>query len=170
MVDSRKTEKSLALIVAAAVVVMSAVLSPDFRSVGIYAGCSAVGRLVYPVWHVGIIHAALNAWCLLVVVFRYEVRWPRLLAAYAVAVSFPAGLLSAVDPALHNPSVGLSGVLYALFGMLAFDVARRWYWQKWMAAYLLIGLLMPHVSGLLHLYCYACGLLLSLLNYPVCEK
>jgi len=128
--------------------------------VGLRAGCSVRARLAYPLFHANVFHYAVNAWCLLTLVFGYRVPGRALLAAYAVAVTAPA-FGAAV------PTIGLSGVLYCLFGRLSFAVRRKWLWQAWWAAPLAIGFLLPQVNAWLHLYCYLCGVLLGLLNKPV---
>lgn len=140
-----------------AIAVASALVCPSWRHVGLYAHCPLLNRLVYPFFHAGLLHAALNVWCLLIVVFYYGTRLPFLALAWLAAASVPSLF---VGP---SPVVGISGIVFFLFGTLSCFVARKAYWQKWMAFYLVCGFLLPKVSGAVHLWCYAWGTLVSLL-------
>ena len=160
--DARKAEKVTALVTALAVTGLSLSGVGDWQSVGIYPGCGLPGRLLYPFFHANPVHAALNAWCLLSVVFMYGVSLLRLLFAYAVAVTVPVGAFGT-----DMPTVGLSGVVFVLFGSLSFEVRRKAYFQLWMLSYLAIGFLFPNTNAWLHLYCYATGVVAGVLNKPV---
>ena len=115
----------------------------------------------YPFYHVGIVHALLNAWCLLSVVFIYDISMLRLCLAYIIAVFIPFICLS------DTPTVGLSGLVFALFGSISFEVGRKVYYQLWMIAYLIIGFVFPNTNAWVHLYCYLAGCAVALLNKPV---
>jgi len=128
--------------------------------VGIADGAPLTARLLYPLFHVNVVHAAVNAWALLCLVFYYEARLWQIVVAYAVAVSFPAS-------ALGSPlTLGMSGLCFALMGMNSYRVRRKAYWQVWMWAFIAVGFLLPHVNAMLHLYCYAVGLCVGLLGMP----
>ncbi len=156
--EGRKTEKAAALWLSL-ILICVAVVHADWHSVGLYAGGPWWGRLSYMFFHANLLHAALNCWCLLSVVFLYEVRWSRLLLAAAIAASVPAAWLGAWFASLLTPTIGLSGMVYALFGLLSFDVRRRWYYQCCMALYLALGFALPNSSAAVHLWCYLLGLL-----------
>lgn len=162
---TRKVEKITAVVTALFVTVLSLFHIADWYSVGICAHCPLQGRFLYPFFHANIFHAALNAWCLLVLVFTYDITFWRLLAAYAVAVSIPVDTLGMLLP-LEHPTVGLSGVVYVLFGSVSCEVARKSYYQAWMCFYICIGFLFPNTNAWLHLYCYVAGLVGALLNCP----
>lgn len=166
---SGKAEKATAVVTALLVVLLSLLPVADWHSVGIYAHGPWTGRLLYPFFHAGLLHALINAWCLLSVVFIYDVSLSRILFAYAAAVSMPVGTLGAFLP-LDSPTVGLSGVVYVLFGTISFEVARKLYFQCWMLFYIAVGFLFPATNAWLHLYCYLCGLLFACLNKPINRK
>lgn len=157
--DKRKMEKIAAIIIGVAIILLPLLVSPDWNAIGIYAGCSLQGRLLYSFFHANILHAALNAWCLLSLVFIYDITKWRLLLAYMVAVLAPT------TTAL--PTVGLSAVVFVLLGSISFEVLRKWYFQAWMLFYIVIGFLFPNTNAWLHLYCYMAGLVVALLNKPV---
>ena len=123
-------------------------------------------RLAYPFIHAHPLHAAVNGWVLLQLAFRTPLTLRRLLLAFVVAWSCPAFI--AVWPTASSSSiVGLSGVLYALFGMLMPRVANRLRYNAIVALWLAAGLCATSVAVGLHLYCYLLGILLSiLLSHP----
>lgn len=163
----RKMEKITALLIAVVVICLSLYNIEDWHSVGIYADCELRGRAIYPFFHANILHALLNAWCLLSLVFIYDIKIGRLLLAYIIAVTIPITALSSIVGGMVSPTVGLSGIVFALFGTISFEVVRKWYYQAWMISYLAIGFLFPNTNAWLHLYCYLVGFLVSLLNKPI---
>lgn len=169
--ERRKAEKSAALVLAAIVLTLAACgLPADVSLFSLRAGCALSARMAYPFVHAGLVHAALNAWCLLVLVFTCDITWRRLLVAYAVALCVPVSLLAPLVPAFHLPTVGLSGVVYALLGTISFEVARRRRFQLWMVGLLALGFVLPGCAAALHLCTYLGGLLIAWLNKPFRRK
>lgn len=164
--DKRKKEKITALLISAVVVLLPLLVSLEWNEVGIYSGCRLHGRLLYSFFHANILHAVLNAWCLLSLVFIYDISYWRMLLAYIIAVTVPVDILDSFIN-MAAPTVGLSAVVFVLFGSISFEVVRKWYYQGWMLLYLVVGFLFPNTNAWLHLYCYLVGLLVALLNKPV---
>ena len=167
--DTRKTEKVTAIVIALTVTALSFVHVSDWTAVGICSSCPLSGRLLYPFFHAGFVHAVLNAWCLLSIIFIYDVSYWRMFFAYVVAVTMPVDTLGVFLP-LDNPTVGLSGVVYVLFGTISFEVARKRYFQCWMLFYIAVGFFFPNTNAWLHLYCYLFGFIAALLNKPINRK
>lgn len=166
--DKRKVEKVTALLIVAVIVIFAApAVYLDNARLGIHAGCGIVPRLVYPFLHVNIFHAILNGWAFLSLVFVYDITCRRLLLAYLLAVCVPIDALSLLSSSLAMPTVGLSGMVYVLFGSISFEVVRKRYYQMCMAFYLFIGFFLPCTNALLHLWCYLCGFIVALLNKPI---
>lgn len=164
----KKVEKITSLIVSLVVTCLSFVNVQNWTAVGIYAGCGLANRMIYPFFHANFLHAVLNAWCLLSVVFVYEVSIGRLILSYIVAATIPVTRLSSLlSGALAAPTVGLSGMVFFLFGSISFEVLRKWYYQLWMLSYIAVGFLFPNTNAWLHLYCYIVGLAAALLAKPV---
>ena len=161
-----KVEKVAAIVIALLVTVLPFLQVADWHSVGIYSHCHLSARLAYPFFHANLFHALLNAWCLLSMVFIYKVSLLRMLFAYTVAVTMPVDTLGTFLP-LDSPTVGLSGVVYVLFGTISFEVARKRYFQCWMLFYIAVGFFFPNTNAWLHLYCYLCGFIAALLNKPI---
>ena len=165
--DKKKAAKVTSLLVSILVFCFSLQDIADWSAVGIFTGCGLGCRLSYPFYHVGILHALLNAWCLLSVVFIYDISLWRLCLAYAISISYPVNTLAYLGVEALDPTVGLSGLVFALFGSISFEVGRKVYYQLWMLAYLIIGFLFPNTNAWVHLYCYLAGCMVALLNKPV---
>lgn len=93
----------------------------------------------------------------------YPTSMWMLLSSYVISASVPAQFCP-------EPTVGLSGLVFALLGRYSFIVARKWYYQRWMFVFLAIGIMIPNVNGWLHLYCYGMGTALSFLSSPRYES
>lgn len=165
--NPRKAEKATTLAICLIVIILSITNFYDWHTVGIYAGGEWVGRVLYPLFHAGIIHATLNAWCLICIVFVYNVRFPLLILAYITAVTYPIDTITKLLSLSSMPTVGLSGIVFFLFAAICFQVNRRLYYQTWIISYLAVGFLLPQTNAWLHIYCYACGMIVALLNYPI---
>lgn len=165
--DKRKVEKITALVIGVTIICLSLSGARDWQTVGIYAGCGWKGRLLYSFFHANILHATLNAWCLISIVFLYDVTLWRLLLAFIIAATVPVGLINHILGGFASPTVGLSAIVFVLFGTLSFEVLRKMYYQMWMLFYLAVGFLFPNTNAWLHLYCYLAGLVIALLNKPV---
>lgn len=157
----RKIEKTAGLLIALFIVTSALIYVPEWDTVGIARNCHILQRLGYSFFHTSLVHAAVNAWCLLSILFLYEVSWRRIGCAYVIAITVPGFVLSAV------PTVGLSALCFALMGSIAFQVRRKLYYNGCMALYIAIGMVLPSVNGWIHLYCYLAGLLVGFLNMPV---
>ncbi|WP_311561249.1 rhomboid family intramembrane serine protease [Prevotella bivia] len=168
----RKKEKATSLLLALTVIVLSLTGFSDWSSIGIHAGGSWVGRLLYPFFHASVVHASLNTWCFICLMFIYDIKLTRVFVAYIVSVSFPIDTLSSFISFPPLPTVGMSGVVFFLFGSISFEVRKKLYYQSWMLFYLIVGFFFPNTNAWLHLYCYLCGVVFSLLNYPItiCRK
>ena len=134
------------------------VLSP-FDGAGIHVGCSLVDRLTYPIFHAGFLHAFCNAWCLISLVFLYDLPWHKTALAFAIAISIPPCFLTT------TPVVGMSGACFALMGLTVYVVRRKAMLMSWIALFLLLGFLFPNVAAWVHVYCYAVGLAVGALTH-----
>lgn len=160
-----KIEKTIGLFISIIAVITSLIFVPDWNVVGVYVRCGLLQRLGYSLFHASLFHAVINAWCFLSIIFLYAVKAWQLIVAYLIAVSVPDFALSL------TPTVGLSSVCFALFGMILFQVKRKVYYNVCMASYILFGFIFTQVNGWLHLYSYVAGLLVGLLNMPIqCPK
>lgn len=162
--EKEKNGKVAALITTVIVLVLALRQRHDWADVGISLEARSTTRMLYHFYHASVLHAALNCWSLLSVVFLYEISLSRMLTAYAVAASVPAVCLS------HHPTVGLSGVIFVLLGTISFEVKRKRYYQSWMIAFIAIGFLFPNTNAWVHLYCYLAGVIAALLNKPIKVK
>lgn len=160
--------KAAALAISALTIILCVGFDASADRVGLYPGALFVNRFTYHFFHVSFLHVLLNAWCLLSVVFLYDISWLTLLGAFLMAASFPVDSLSVILPcAFSLPTIGLSGVCYALMGRIAFMTERKIYYQLWLWFYIALGFAFPNVNGWLHLYCYLVGLFIGFINKPL---
>lgn len=157
------------LAIAATIMLICLFMDVAPEKVGIMQSASLCNRLTYSFFHASFLHAFMNVWCLLSVVFIYPISFWSLLLAFGIAISFPIDTLCNISPifAFVMPTVGLSGVCFALMGRISFMVSRKWYYQSWLAFYILLGFIFPNTNGWLHLYCYLMGVLVGFLNKPI---
>ena len=139
------------------------VLAP-FNGEGICIGCSWTVRLSYPMFHASLLHAFCNAWCLITLVFYYDLHFRKILTAYLVAISVPAFALSV------TPAVGMSGICFALMGLTVYAVRRKAMFVSWVAVFLAVGIFVPGMAWIIHLYCFAAGLFVGLFTSPVIRR
>lgn len=161
----RQKEKTLTLAFAVAVLMLAAFCHPAPDTVGIHIHCGIVQRLVYSFFHASIVHTLLNVWCLLSVVFIYNVRLSHLALAFLIAVLTPSCVLS------DTPTVGLSALCFALLGLIIPQVKDKIYYNTTIAAMIAVGFFFPGINGAIHLYSYVAGLLVGLINTPIpCKR
>lgn len=157
----RKIEKTTGLLIVGYIFLSALIYVPEWSAVGVSSGCNILQRLGYSFFHTSLIHAAVNAWCLISILFLYDVAWWHIIVAYLIATFAPDVVLSS------TPTVGLSAVCFALLGMIAYQVKRKLYYNCCMAIYIALGFLFPFVNGWLHLYCYVAGLFVGFINMPI---
>lgn len=161
--------RATSLALAATIILINLLSNIDSEAVGIMQGATFCNRLTYSFFHASFLHAFMNVWCLLSIVFIYPISIWALLIAFGIAASFPVDTLCSLSPifSFTIPTIGLSGVCFALMGRISFMVRRKWYYQGWLAFYLALGFLFPNTNGWLHLYCYLMGMLVGFLNKPL---
>ena len=156
-----KTEKYFALISS---LVMAVVHSLPI-TLTLHGGCSLEERMLYPLFHVTWWHLAVNLWCFLSLVFLYGVRWRHLVLAYGAAVVFPTVLCP-------SPTMGLSGVCFALMGLWASKVERKKYYQIYIWGFIAFSALCGGTNTALHVWGFAIGCVLSYIGWMIrkCRK
>ena len=159
MVREKETKISALVYVATAIALCFAHV--PLVKVGICKDCTWTSRLLHPFFHANIFHALVNCWALLSVVFIFDLGLLDLALSYAVAITVPVGLLG-----LTVPTVGCSGALYYLFGMLSFRSANKLKWHLWWLFFIGIGFFFPSANAILHLWCYGVGVFVGFLNSP----
>jgi membrane associated rhomboid family serine protease len=164
----REKEKKIAVFVfvlCIALSIFATATGTDVAQFGIYQGCAVWKCLTYHFFHANIFHCLCNVWCLLSLVFAYPVKGWQMAAAFIIASLYP--FLPSLNSQLSTlPTVGLSGVCFALLGMQAFVVGRKLFFFSWVIAFIAFGFLFPNNNALLHLYCYIAGLTVGFLNSP----
>ncbi len=168
--SKEKITKTLTILLSVWIIILYFIHNIPAHEVGIYVGCPVVNRFSYNFYHASFLHAFFNVWCLLCIEFEYELSYKHIATAFLVAMSFPIctcyDLLPLTDN-LMTPTIGLSGVCYALMGRVSFMVKRVVYYQVNLLFYIGIGFLFSNINGWLHLYCYIVGFIIAFLNKPL---
>ena len=147
-----------------AVFLLGRSLGWDMTAWGITNDSSWTHRLSYHFAHASLIHVSLNAWCLLSIVFTFDVPMAYLLWAYALASSCPCSMIG------EQPTVGMSGICFCLLGMVSWQ-AKKLRYHMCIALFIAIGYacsILFHIAigNLLHIYCYVAGVAVGFLNSP----
>ena len=154
-----------------AIYLACAIAGVDVSRFGVCRGCTLTARLSYSFLHASFVHAAVNCWCLLSIVFTFNIPMWQLVVAYAVAISYPFG---------GSPTVGLSAVCFCMLAIVSFQTIRRWFFHAWVLSFIVAGYVFPLLLSLvgmdvarpnntLHIYSYVVGLIVGFLNSPANE-
>lgn len=139
-------------IVITILLVLSYCLLPQYGFTAYDSGVEA--HLLYPISHANIFHLLGNILCL------WMLRCPlHIFACYVIAV-----LCSFVPTLTSEPTMGFSGVLFAMAGISWGRVHRFRTMCRKCLPYILICLLIPHVNALIHVYCLMAGYLFGTLE------
>ena len=140
-----------------AVAILSPCDTPDM-GIGLYTGAPLYARLLHPLVHTGLVHAILNVYVWLQIVFFCPIRLRHLMTAWLIACSCPSAIAT-LGAAATDHVVGLSGVIYALLGAQMTHAKDPFSYNLWIAAYLLTGWLIGGTAVVFHLYCYLMGII-----------
>lgn len=143
---------------AKAVLTILSILMFPYSSTG--AGFSSdsglIPHLAYPFIHANVWHMACNLFVLWGIRNRLDT-----IPAYIIAVA-----MSWMPMWVDKPTTGMSGLLFAMFGIMWGRTGMAWKCVKTGLPVILTMMLIPNVNGMLHLYCYAAGFTVGFL----CEK
>lgn len=116
---------------------------------GFVYGGSLIEHLSYSLCHANIYHLLGNIVCL------WMVRTPlHIVATYAIAV-----LCSFLPCLTTEPTMGFSGVLFAIIGVSWGKVRRFGNMIIKVSPFILVTAFIPHVNALIHIYCLLSGYL-----------
>lgn len=145
-------------IVLVSIVLMAVSLFLDGETFAVCSGAPFVNRFLYHFFHASFLHYAINAWCLLSIAFTFEITVADLVVGFLGASLIPV--------TWQTPTIGLSGLCFVLFGRFSYCVQKKLKYHSYIGACIALGLLMPGVNGIIHLFCYAVGLIYGLLITP----
>ncbi|MBQ9884431.1 MAG: rhomboid family intramembrane serine protease [Bacteroidaceae bacterium] len=163
MVSGAQTKA--ASLVLTLIVTAIALWSPDLTGMGLFPECSLWQRLSYPFLHASLLHCAVNCWVLLSVVFARKIPFWQLFVAYIIAITYPVSIFASL--AEYDAVVGLSGVVFALIGIITPSTAKLVAGVLYVVTLVLISAFMPNVAWTLHLYCYLVGLIVGMITTPM---
>ena len=120
-----------------------------------YTDRALLPHLLFAFFHANVFHLAANLFT--ASLLPYDLR--DLLLAYLISL---AASFVAVAPL---PTMGFSGILYVLIGMRTTLFRGRFTVGKgYFVAFLLAGLVLPRVNGLLHILCFIGGILVRFIR------
>lgn len=114
--------------------------------------------LVYQWCHCNVWHLLANIYCIWMLA-RSKFRVGGRHIVYSYLISIAAVFFS-------TETQGLSGIIYALLGMLSWQSAQIRTYHLWMLGFLVLGLILPNVNFTLHLLCYGAGLIIEMFHTP----
>ena len=127
----------------------------DAQDYGVYSGCPVTVRVLYHFFHGGWLHLAVNSFVFLQLVFLCDFSLTGIILAWAISSSVPV--------MWDTPTVGLSGMIYAMFGMATWNARAPMAFVMCIGVYMAIGLSNPSSNVCLHLFSYIAGLIVGIL-------
>ncbi len=168
----RKEAKAAALVLTGVCIILCLIQWltgwPQLTEVGISEDCSFLARLSYSFFHANMLHCLVNCWTMLSVVFVYDLPLSRIIISYIAAVCYPWA---------STPTVGLSAVVFCLFGQVLWLSRNRMLFNFWVVSFIVAGIILPHFfirlgfhiafpDNALHIYSYVVGLVVGFVNSP----
>ena len=155
-----KTTKTLALALAIIFISLTALHNAK-PSLALSNTSPCYTRITYQFIHANILHAIINSWCLLALVFKNNLSFTQLTTAFIIAAAIPAPLIS------HTPIVGASGICFASIGIITLKVKRKLLIFTYTMAVIAAGSIFSKAAVTLHLYCYITGIITAIFTTPV---
>lgn len=149
---NRKTKQNVIFAILSAILIALFIIN---FLLGIFGGYTKESpfyhHIIYPFFHANIFHLLVNIYALYYACYAPK----RLIPSLAIAI-----IVSFITFA-HYPTMGISGALYAYVGLsgLIFKVKKPTPPIIILCTWLLIGLILPKLNGLLHILCFICGCL-----------
>lgn len=166
MVLSTNQTKTATLVLSLALLILAFFNAP--QQCVLQPGCGITGHLCYHFFHANFFHALCNVWCLLALVFYYDIEDWELLLAFIIATTIPSWVLSPLtSPLSPVKAIGFSAVCFALMGIVLYKVARKRYYLAWIILMVAVGFLIPGMAATIHLYCFTLGITVSLVLQAV---
>ena len=153
-------KKAAVLIIALAVIVLQIVVT-DVSGYGLSVTSPLWTRLIYSFFHGSWFHLLLNVYVLLTLGFKLDLRMREIFISYILACAAPSFCIGTL------PTVGLSGMIYAIFGMRTMRNSNPGSMILNIVLITAVSMFLSHIAWRLHAYCYSCGLLISLLTTPL---
>lgn len=101
--------------------------------------------------HANIFHCLANVWALLYVCFMLRTKVLELILSAIIGAAF-------MYLPCNEHVIGLSGSIYALYAIASYQIINKKKFHLYMAAFILLSMLIPSLAGIYHLLCYLTGL------------
>lgn len=161
----------LTKLIASLVLILSYFLLPKYGFVSFDGNVcmeEIITHLLYPLSHANVWHLAANIMCLWMVTCKIRIAPAYIIAvacSFIPSVSLFDCIINWCIEGTREPTMGFSGVLFAVVGMSWGKVSKfkTMLWQnKW---YLVIPAFLPHINFLIHFYCLMVGYVIGYILY-----
>lgn len=98
---------------------------------------------------------------MMMMVCRWRLRYAEFIAAMAIAALIPDFILS------ERAVVGMSGALFAVFGMRAVYAESIVRYNLQVALVIALGFFFSNCAAWLHMYAYVAGVMFASINRPI---
>lgn len=128
--------------------------------IGFYKGCAWYAHALYNICHVNIFHLLVNLLVLWSIKNKIRPMSSLLIAVFA----------SFLPMYVEEPTMGLSGFLFASFGQMWGRLGKPLDAMKAALPFILFTMLLHNVNGVLHLWCFTLGYIYMMLVKVVSHK
>ena len=101
--------------------------------------------------HANIFHCLANVWALLYACFMLRTKVLELVLSAIIGATL-------IYLPCNEHVIGLSGSVYALYAIVSYRMINKKKFHTYMAAFILLSMLVPSLAGTYHLLCYLTGL------------
>lgn len=136
------------IVVFAMVCIVALFASANPYVIGVYNGCQWYQHLTYQFFHASVFHFGANIYVMWVCADRFNLKQWQLLVCLVISM---------LTPPIHTmPTIGASGIVYAMLGMINTMVLKKLRFASWIALYITISAFF-NCNWILHLFCFILG-------------
>ena len=123
-------------------------ISANPYAIGVYNGCQWYQHLTYQFFHASIFHLGANIYVMWFCTTRFALKQWQLLMCLIISMLTP--------PIYTMPTIGASGIVYAMLGMINAIVLEKLRFASWIALYITISAFF-NCNWVIHLLCFILG-------------
>ena len=123
-------------------------ISANPYAIGVYNGCQWYQHLTYQFFHTSIFHLGANIYVMWFCTTRFALKQWQLLMCLIISMLTP--------PIYTMPTIGASGIVYAMLGMINAIVLKKLRFASWIALYITISAFL-NCNWVIHLLCFILG-------------
>lgn len=124
------------------------IMHSDPYCVGVYNGCQWWQHLTYQFFHTSAFHLGANIYVMWFGTTRFNLKQWQLLMCLIISMLTP--------PIFTMPTIGASGIVYAMLGMINTMVLKKLRFVSWIALYITVSAFF-NCNWFIHLLCFILG-------------